>query len=115
MNMMKCVAQRSKRKYIDADVIEKYIQEVRDKLLIQAVFSIDMEENAIKAGVLEAVRSLLDILPAADVAEIVRCKDCKYAHMTMDGECKYCDIWFPDEKKYMDGNYYCASWERKDE
>ena len=47
--------------------------------------------------------------PAVDVVEVVRCKDCKYAHMTMDGECKYCDIWFPDEKEYMDGDYYCAS------
>lgn len=22
--------------------------------------------------------------------EIVRCKDCKFAYMTYDGECKYC-------------------------
>lgn len=41
-------------------------------------------------------------------------KDCKYAYMTTDGECKYCDIWFPDEKEYLDGDYYCASGERKD-
>lgn len=53
--------------------------------------------------------------PDADVVEVVRCKDCKYAHMTMDGECKYCDIWFPDEKEYMDGDYYCASGERRDD
>ena len=53
--------------------------------------------------------------PAVDVVEVVRCKDCKYAHMTMDGECKYCDIWFPDEKEYMDGDYYCASGERRDD
>ena len=52
--------------------------------------------------------------PAADVVEVVRCKDCKHAHMTMDGYCKYCDIWFPDEKEYMPGDYYCASGEKKD-
>ena len=45
--------------------------------------------------------------------EIVRCKDCKYARLTNDGSCKYCDIWFPDEAEYMDGDYYCASAERK--
>lgn len=45
--------------------------------------------------------------------EIIRCKDCKYAHMTNDGQCKYCDIWFPDEKVYVDGDHYCASAERK--
>ena len=51
-------------------------------------------------------------LPPAQ-PEIVRCKECKFAHMTYDGECKYCDIWFPDEKTYMDGDYFCASAERR--
>ena len=46
--------------------------------------------------------------------EVVRCRDCKHAHMTVSGECKYCDIWFPEEEEYMDGDYYCASGERKD-
>lgn len=50
----------------------------------------------------------------ADLVEVVRCRDCKYAHMTVNGECKYCDIWFPDESEYIDGDYYCASGERKD-
>lgn len=45
---------------------------------------------------------------------IVTCNDCKYSHMTYDGKCKYCDIWFPDEAEYMDGNYYCGSAERKE-
>lgn len=45
--------------------------------------------------------------------EIIRYKDCKYARLTNDGSCKYCDIWFPDEAEYMDGDYYCASAERK--
>lgn len=47
------------------------------------------------------------------IKEIICCKDCKFAHMTVDGECKYCDIWFPDDKTYMPGDYYCASAERK--
>jgi len=51
-------------------------------------------------------------LPSAQ-PEIIRCKDCKFARMTYDGECKYCDIWFPDEKTYMDGDYFCASAERR--
>lgn len=45
--------------------------------------------------------------------DIVRCKDCKFAHMTVNEECKYCDIWFPDEKTYVSGDYFCASGERK--
>lgn len=48
------------------------------------------------------------------IGELVRCRDCKYSHMTVNGECKYCDIWFPDEAEYTDGDYYCASGERKD-
>lgn len=52
--------------------------------------------------------------------EVIRCKDCKFAHMTApkfgrEPECKYCDIWFPNEKVYLEGNYYCASAERKEE
>ncbi len=56
----------------------------------------------------EAINKLPIIQP-----EIIRCKDCKYARLTYDGSCKYCDIWFPDEAEYMDGDYYCASAERK--
>lgn len=55
-----------------------------------------------------------DATKQEEVCELVRCKDCKYAHMTVNGECKYCDIWFPDESEYIDGDYYCASGERKD-
>ena len=54
----------------------------------------------------------IEQLPSAQ-PEIIRCKDCKYARLTNDGSCKYCDIWFPDEAEYMDGDYYCASAERR--
>lgn len=56
--------------------------------------------------------SAIENLPSAQ-PEIVRCKDCKYSHMTYDGDCKYCDIWFPDEQEYMPGDYYCGSAERR--
>lgn len=54
-------------------------------------------------------------IKALEQPEIIHCKDCKFAHMTVDGECKYCDIWFPDEKTYMPGDYFCGSAERKEE
>lgn len=47
--------------------------------------------------------------------EIICCRDCKYAHMTYDGECKYCDVWFSDEAMYVDGDYYCASAKRRED
>lgn len=88
------------KKYIDADELKKVF-----------LYSEDAEyARWTLAGILYEI----DDIEAADVVEVVRCKDCKYAHMTVDGECKYCDIWFPNEKEYLDGDYYCASGERKD-
>ena len=71
---------------------------------IDALYSVD-EYNSRSV---KAIKQLPPIQPG-----IVRCKDCKYARLTNDGSCKYCDIWFPDEAEYMDGDYYCASAERK--
>ena len=45
--------------------------------------------------------------------KIIYCKDCKYSHMTIDGLCKYCDIWFPNEEMYVDGKHFCASAEKR--
>lgn len=58
------------------------------------------------------IYSVIENLPPAQ-PEIIQCKDCKFSHMTINGECKYCDIWFPDEKCYMSGDYYCGSAERR--
>ena len=59
------------------------------------------------------VEDMIENAPTVDAVEVVRCKDCKYAHMTYAGECKYCDIWFPDEPAYADGTFYCAAGERR--
>ena len=50
--------------------------------------------------------SLIDSIsniPAADVAPVVRCKDCKYRYS--DSWCEYVDD---------DDNFYCARGERKE-
>ena len=54
-------------------------------------------------------------IPPADVTPVVRCKDCKFAHMTYGGECKYCDVWESEESLYLDGDFFCAFGERKDD
>ena len=50
---------------------------------------------------------------------IVRCKECKHAHMTYGGDCKYCDMWKDDEdgciELYLDGDFYCGYGEVRDE
>ena len=52
-------------------------------------------------------------------SEIIRCKDCKYSHITYSGECKYCDQWVDEdgfsEKWYLPGDFYCAHAERREE
>lgn len=65
-----------------------------------------------KSGILEVVRCGIENLPSVQ-PEIIYCRDCKYAHMTYNGECKYCDIWFPEESAYVSGNHYCASAEKR--
>ena len=53
--------------------------------------------------------------------ELIRCKDCIYARMTIDGNfAKYCLAWQDGDALMMDSLYlpadfYCAFAERKDE
>lgn len=47
------------------------------------------------------------------LVDLVECQECKYAHMTYNGEVKYCDVWFDEDPVYADGDYYCGSGERK--
>ncbi len=58
--------------------------------------------------------------PTVDAVEVVRCKDCKYASLTYDGECKYCQRWkekYDGESVslYLDGDFYCAFGERRED
>ena len=48
---------------------------------------------------------------------VVRCRDCKYAHMTYDGECKYCQLDIDrgyTDAAYRDGDWFCADGERRE-
>ena len=66
----------------------------------------------------ECVDMLQNILYELPSINIVRCKECKKAHLTYDGECKYCDEWKDDDGNYIevyhDGNHYCSYGERKE-
>ena len=48
---------------------------------------------------------------------VVRCKDCKYAYLTDDGECKYCEMEKDDNgfliEKYRSWDWFCADGERR--
>lgn len=59
-----------------------------------------------------------DDCPLPDVVEVVRCKDCRFAHMTYDGLCKQCDNATDDDDikltLYLPGDFYCAFGKRKE-
>lgn len=54
--------------------------------------------------------AVLDLIPAADVVEVIRCRDCKYFDFRY-GECKHLDS-FGLENPYEDE--YCSRAERKE-
>lgn len=48
----------------------------------------------------------------ADTIRIVHCTECKYAHLTSDGECKYCDK--IEGEHYFPKGFYCAMGKSKE-
>ena len=64
----------------------------------------------------EDVRQSLLTMPSAE-PEIIHCRECKYAHLTYSGDCKYCDKWVDDDEfkltLYLDGDFYCGYAERR--
>lgn len=60
---------------------------------------------------------LLDVF-CNGYAKVVRCKDCKYAYLTDDGECKYCEMEKDDNgsliELYRSWDWFCADGERKE-
>jgi hypothetical protein len=62
---------------------------------------------------IETIKSL-----ASAQAEIIRCGDCKFAHITNDRRyCKFCDMFTDDYgqliEMYFDSNFYCGYAERR--
>lgn len=64
--------------------------------------------------------SIADAIVVAAQPEIIRCKDCKFSHMTNDGRyCKYCDQFTDTDdygelvEMYFDSDFYCGYAERR--
>ena len=62
------------------------------------------------ATMTDAKREIAE-MPAADVAPVVRCKDCKHSYITVDARCcsrgAFYNVAVPDD-------FFCALAERKD-
>ena len=84
---------------------------------IDALFEILDRPNHAEFLYTDEIHKALSALPPAQL-EIIRCKDCKYAHLTVSGECKHCDAWTDDDgyplELYEEGNFFCGRAERKE-
>ena len=95
-------------RYIDSDRIDlkNYLMHKDGKVLYSDDFF---------AGI-KWVLDRIDEMPSID---IVRCGECRYAHMTYDGQCKYCDQITDDDgnviEVYYDGSHFCSYGEREGE
>lgn len=103
MDMMQCVAQRSKRKYIDAE-------KIKQTFCAECNHTLKCEDCDIDYHFRYA--------PAADVQEVVRCKECK--HREYDDFMKeyVCDLDAADPYERSrcaeDDEWFCKDGERKD-
>lgn len=68
-----------------------------------------------------SVEKWLKLLPPADVVEVVRCKDCKYCHISTDPKtlisvqvCGYVG-YNPVQSSQVTDNDYCSHGERKEQ
>lgn len=83
--------------YKDVELLRKQIAEF--KMLVESSENSDYLKGYITG--IDAVMEAIDELPAADVQEIIRCKDCIYRHSSEFCECR-------------EPNFYCAEGERMD-
>ena len=74
-------------------------------------------EDAIKAleGWKISGEMILGTVPSADVVEVVRCKDCKYATYDESIDRYECRNWGLDDDEYTEADDYCSYGERAEE
>ena len=90
-------------RYIDADALKKRVSEL-----------------IVPEWTRTLIGSWVDAEPTVDAAQVVRCRECKYAHLTYDGDIKYCDLLAVKDEDgecdpcfYRSGDWFCADGERR--
>ena len=87
----------------------EYIDKAACLSILRAKANMAVLLNA--APYFENAAQMLEKLPAADVAPVVRCKDCKNCYEGIDGlVCAY----GPCVDCYVLGYFYCANGERRE-
>jgi len=106
-----------------ADLIDRKaaIDAVSEYATIWMSYTDDMSTSEIAEEALSAARDTMIRIMREQPAvqpEIIRCKDCKFAHITNDRRyCKLCDMFTDDYgqliEMYFDSNFYCGYAERR--
>ena len=114
-------------RYIDADAYAAEMKTRQDACLelMNAAREMDNEkmygQKSAAFSVFVEAKLTLDAMPTVDAVPVVRCRECKYAHLTYDGDIKYCDLLAVKDEYgdcdpcfYRSGDWFCADGERKD-
>lgn len=70
--------------------------------------------NLVNAG-FEVAHEIVDVLPSADVAEVVRCKDCKHHEELLNNNDGNVLCWAHGLDVVVDRNGYCNYGEREEQ
>ena len=105
--MNKEAGRMNEKKYIDA---EKFKNTLKESLIL----SPDTAEEFTNIGIVFAI-SRINSMPSADVADVVRCKDCKHLRIDKDFQTgRYCAIRNVNGGGFCKDNDFCSYGERKD-
>ena len=91
---------------------------IEREAMIQRLKNTPLFSNFNTGGIFlrDGVIDLVEKQPAADVVEVVRCKDCRFKTLTQDGEYNpediVCEFFMTDG---MQENDFCSYGERKEE
>jgi len=68
-----------------------------------------IEINAVQKILDSVVKRIMD----KPTVELIECKECRYAQLSLRDEVKYCDIWFPYKPQHLPKEHFCGLGERR--
>ena len=88
---------------------KEYIEREAALTELEDIGSYDDEPIQTRNSALKIIQNI----PAADVVEVVRCKDCKYCKVECGNYCCYVDDYLKMPISHC-GDFYCADGERRE-
>ena len=93
------------KKYVEIDEVRKCIHAVQSYRESLQLGALDLDAD----GVVIKISQRIENIPAADVVEVVRCKDCD--HLTKKGICEKFRQRYPF---YPEADFHCGFGKRKE-